>query len=94
MADPLTALMYAVQVMHLLKYLTERTLRERKIASSQIDPCDDSEAEVGHVEEYNQEEEEDKGVDNVNKEDEIIKVEDEIKPSNGLHFYKERKQEI
>lgn len=87
MADPLTALMYAVQVMHLLKYLTEKTLRERKIASSQIGPCDDSEAEVGHVEEY-------KGVDNVNKEDEIIKVEDEIKPSNGLHFYKERKQEI
>ncbi|KAJ0260184.1 Rho GTPase-activating protein 5 [Hirschfeldia incana] len=94
MADPLTALMYAVQVMHLLKHLAEKTLRERKIASSQIVPCDESEAEVGDVEEeYNHEEEENKGVDDVNKEVEIIKVEDEVKASNGLHFDKEKKQE-
>ncbi|KAL0897509.1 hypothetical protein Bca101_081470 [Brassica carinata] len=93
MADPLTALMYAVQVMHLLKNLTEKTLRERKNASSQIVPCDDSEAEVGDVEKYNQEEEEDRGVGDVDKEEEIIKVEDEVKPSNGLHFDEEKKQE-
>ena len=93
MADPLTALMYAVQVMHLLKNLTEKTLRERKNASSQIVPCDDSEVKVSDVvEEYNQEEEDDKGVDDVNKEEEIIKMEDEVKPSNGLDFDKEKKQ--
>lgn len=94
MADPLTALMYAVQVMHLLKNLTEKTLRERKIVSSQIVPCDDSEAEVGDAEEFNQEEEEDgKGVNDVNKKDDIIKEEDEVKPSNDLQFDKEKKQE-
>ncbi|CAH8361250.1 unnamed protein product [Eruca vesicaria subsp. sativa] len=95
MADPLTALMYSVQVMHLLKNLIDKTLRERKVASSQMDPCGDSEGEVGDVEEYNQEEEEDdKGVDDVNKEEEImVKVEDEVKPSNDLNFDKEKKQE-
>ncbi|KAK4492271.1 hypothetical protein RD792_003074 [Penstemon davidsonii] len=36
MADPLTALMYAVQVMNFLKMLIEKTLRERK--DSLIDP--------------------------------------------------------
>ncbi|CAD5319664.1 unnamed protein product [Arabidopsis thaliana] len=56
MADPLTALMYAVQVMNLLRNLTDKTLRERKIATSNVDPCDNrSEAEDGNVEEYNQE---------------------------------------
>lgn len=34
MADPLTALMYAVQVMKLLKSLTEKTVREREASSS------------------------------------------------------------
>ncbi|VFQ94138.1 unnamed protein product [Cuscuta campestris] len=36
MADPLTALMYAVQVMNFLKMLIEKTLRERK--DSTVDP--------------------------------------------------------
>ena len=36
MADPLTALMYAVQVMNFLKMLITRTLRERK--DSVVDP--------------------------------------------------------
>ncbi|XP_010557422.1 PREDICTED: rho GTPase-activating protein 5 [Tarenaya hassleriana] len=37
MADPLTALMYAVQVMNLLKTLIEKSLREREIESSGLD---------------------------------------------------------
>ncbi|KAG9156031.1 hypothetical protein Leryth_012098 [Lithospermum erythrorhizon] len=47
MADPLTALMYAVQVMNFLKTLIERTLRERQDAAkeppkfSQVKPSDD-----------------------------------------------------
>ncbi|XP_010544338.2 PREDICTED: rho GTPase-activating protein 5-like [Tarenaya hassleriana] len=45
MADPLTALMYAVQVMNLLKTLVERSLREREMASSRLDEDDDSDQE-------------------------------------------------
>ncbi|WZZ04697.1 LOW QUALITY PROTEIN: hypothetical protein YC2023_090618 [Brassica napus] len=67
MVNPLTSVMFAVQVMKLLK-----NLREKKMASSHLDLCDNSEAEDGNVEEYNQEEkytfEED--------EEEIIKVEE------------------
>lgn len=86
MADPLTALMYAVQVMNLLKNLTDKTLRERKIATSLVDPSDNStEPSDGDVEEYNQEEmytfeeeeENEVDVDHVDKEDEIVKVEEE-----------------
>lgn len=85
MADPLTALMYAVQVMNLLRNLTDKTLRERKVASSHVNPSDDrSEAEDDDVGEYNQEEEmyvleeeeeeeeEGEDVDDLDKEDEII----------------------
>lgn len=82
MADPLKALMYAVQVMNLLKNLTDKTLRERKIASPKVESSDNSsEAEDGDAEEYNQEErytkeeeEEDENVDDVNKEEEIVKA--------------------
>ncbi|KAF3554984.1 hypothetical protein F2Q69_00012358 [Brassica cretica] len=42
MVNPLTSVMYAVQVM--------------KVASSHLDLCDNSEAGDGDVEEYNQEE--------------------------------------
>nr|KYP68720.1 Rho GTPase-activating protein gacA [Cajanus cajan] len=38
MADPLTALMYAVQVMNFLKTLTLRTLRERKDCVAELSP--------------------------------------------------------
>ncbi|KAL1204112.1 Rho GTPase-activating protein 5 [Cardamine amara subsp. amara] len=104
MADPLTALMYAVQVMNLLKNLTDKTLRERKIASSQVGPCDNSsEGEDGDVEEYNQEEmytlEEEDEDDDLNKEDEIIKVEeesllsDEHKPTSESNANDQTKQE-
>lgn len=109
MADPLTALMYAVQVMNLLKNLTDKTLRERKIASSQVDLShNSSEAEDGDVEEYNQEERydfdeaEDEDVDNLDKEDEILKVEgpgrttmldDEHKPSSELDDDDQKTQE-
>ncbi|CAF2164482.1 unnamed protein product [Brassica rapa] len=51
MVNPLTSVMFAVQVMKLLK-----NLREKKMASSHLDLCDNSEAEDGNVEEYNQEE--------------------------------------
>ncbi|XP_019199153.1 PREDICTED: rho GTPase-activating protein 5-like [Ipomoea nil] len=48
MADPLTALMYAVQVMNFLKMLIEKTLRERK--DSVIEPASNIEpyGEDGH----------------------------------------------
>lgn len=48
MADPLTALMYAVQVMNFLKTLISRTLREREDSvveqtpSSQLEPFDEN----------------------------------------------------
>ncbi|VVA90486.1 unnamed protein product [Arabis nemorensis] len=45
MADPLTALMYAVQVMKLLKSLTEKTVRDRAITSSQVDARRSNKAE-------------------------------------------------
>ncbi|KAK7244885.1 hypothetical protein RIF29_39714 [Crotalaria pallida] len=38
MADPLTALMYAVQVMNFLKTLVEKTLREREESMGKSDP--------------------------------------------------------
>ncbi|KAJ8767973.1 hypothetical protein K2173_020913 [Erythroxylum novogranatense] len=48
MADPLTALMYAVQVMNFLKTLILRTLREREDSvvepnsTSRLEPCDEN----------------------------------------------------
>lgn len=108
MADPLTALMYAVQVMNLLRNLTDKTLRERKIASSHVNPCGNrSEAEDSDVEEYNQEEEmyvfeeeEDEDVDDLHKEDEIIEesgrvtlLADEHKPSSEVNANDQKKQE-
>lgn len=48
MADPLTALMYAVQVMNFLRTLIEKTLRERgdhvieQASAPNIEPSDDS----------------------------------------------------
>lgn len=82
--------MYAVQVMNLLRNLTDKTLRERKVASSHVNPSDDrSEAEDGDVEEYNQEEdmyvleeeeeEEGEDVDDLEKEDEMIEESGRIK---------------
>ncbi|ESQ36056.1 hypothetical protein EUTSA_v10008285mg [Eutrema salsugineum] len=59
MADPLTALMYAVQVMKLLKSLTEKTLREREATSSQADTRCSHEAEYDDNEEEEEEDEED-----------------------------------
>lgn len=58
MADPLTALMYAVQVMKLLKSLTEKTLGEREATSTHVVTRCSNEAEEGEKEE---EEEEDGG---------------------------------
>lgn len=60
MADPLTALMYAVQVMKLLKSLTEKTVRERETASSGVDRRCSNEPEDDKKEEDNEEEEEEK----------------------------------
>ncbi|KAH0913478.1 hypothetical protein HID58_036799, partial [Brassica napus] len=51
MADPLTALMYAVQVMKLLKSLTEKILGERGATSSHVDKRCSNEAEEGEKEE-------------------------------------------
>ncbi|XP_010510775.1 PREDICTED: rho GTPase-activating protein 5-like [Camelina sativa] len=108
MADPLTALMYAVQVMNLLRILIDKTLRERKIASSHVDPCDNiSEAQDGDVEEYNQEEEmyifeedEDEDIDEKDKEDETIEesgiktlLADEHIPSTEVNTNDQKKQE-
>lgn len=59
MADPLTALMYAVQVMKLLKSLTEKTVRDRETTSSGVDRRCNNEAEDGKKEEDNEEEEQD-----------------------------------
>ncbi|KAL1827759.1 hypothetical protein ACET3Z_006171 [Daucus carota] len=39
MADPLTALMYAVQVMNFLKALVTKTLKERKSSVVEVSPC-------------------------------------------------------
>ncbi|WZZ83822.1 hypothetical protein YC2023_104394 [Brassica napus] len=58
MADPLTALMYAVQVMKLLKSLTEKTLGEREATSTHVDTRCSNEAEEGEKEEEEEEEEE------------------------------------
>lgn len=58
MADPLTALMYAVQVMKLLKSLTEKTGRERAITSSQVDARCSNEAGDDKKEEDDEEEQE------------------------------------
>ncbi|CAH8263884.1 unnamed protein product [Arabidopsis lyrata] len=107
MADPLTALMYAVQVMNLLRNLTDKTLRERKVASSHVNPSDDrSEAEDDDVGEYNQEEEmyvleeEGEDVDDLDKEDEIIEesgritlLADEHKPSSTVNANDQKKKE-
>ncbi|KAL1201889.1 Rho GTPase-activating protein 5 [Cardamine amara subsp. amara] len=65
MADPLTALMYAVQVMKLLKSLTEKTVREREITPSGVDIRCSNEAENGKKEEDNEEEEEEEEQDGV-----------------------------
>lgn len=51
MADPLTALMYAVQVMKLLKSLTEKTVRERETSSSEVERRCNNEVQVGEKEE-------------------------------------------
>lgn len=50
MADPLTALMYAVQVMNFLKILIERTLRDREECIIEAGPAPDLEPfdENGH----------------------------------------------
>ncbi|CAH2038583.1 unnamed protein product, partial [Thlaspi arvense] len=82
MADPLTALMYAVQVMKLLKTLTEKALKDREATSSQVDTrCGD---EDGGKEEDNQLEEEEDGVYIITEEDasesiRVAAVEDEHK---------------
>ncbi|CAN8295004.1 unnamed protein product [Cochlearia groenlandica] len=56
MADPLTALMYAVQVMKLLNSLTEKNMREREaMSSSQVDITCTNEAEEGVKEEEEEE---------------------------------------
>lgn len=74
MADPLTALMYAVQVMKLLKSLTEKILGERGATSSHVDKRCSNEAEEGEKEEEEEEEEKD-GVYIIEKEaPEIIRV--------------------
>ncbi|KAG2260705.1 hypothetical protein Bca4012_008702 [Brassica carinata] len=74
MADPLTALMYAVQVMRLLKSLTEKTIREREATSSHVDTRCSNEAEEGEKEESEDEEEGD-GVYIIEEEaSEIIRV--------------------
>ncbi|EOA28536.1 hypothetical protein CARUB_v10024753mg [Capsella rubella] len=99
MADPLTALMYAVQVMNLLKNLTDKTLRERKIATSHIDSFENrTEDEDGDAEEYNQEEEmyifeedEDEDADETDNKDEIIEEPGEI---TKLADEKEKEDEI
>lgn len=57
MADPLTALMYAVQVMKLLKSLTEKTVRERETSSSEVERRCNNEVQVGEKEEDSEEEE-------------------------------------
>ncbi|XP_019093406.1 PREDICTED: rho GTPase-activating protein 5-like [Camelina sativa] len=102
MADPLTALMYAVQVMNLLRNLIDKTLRERKIASSHVDPCDNiSEAEDNQQEEmYIFEEEEDEDIDEKDKEDETIKesgiktlLADEHISSSEVNTNDQKKQE-
>ncbi|KAL1544505.1 Rho GTPase-activating protein 1 [Salvia divinorum] len=54
MVDPLTALMYAVQVMNFLKTLIEKTLRERgdcvvqQASTSHTKPSDDNGHPIGH----------------------------------------------
>jgi len=59
MADPLTAFMYAVQVMNFLKTLVSRTLKERNdsdVESSpefSIEPFDENE-EHGHFNSFQQ----------------------------------------
>lgn len=58
MKDPLTALMYAVQVMKLLKCLTEKALREREVTSPQVHTRSSNEAEYGEKEVDNEEEDE------------------------------------
>ena len=58
MKDPLTALMYAVQVMKLLKCLTEKALREREVTSPPVDTRSSNEAEDGEKEVDNEEEDE------------------------------------
>ncbi|KAF2617373.1 hypothetical protein F2Q68_00042649, partial [Brassica cretica] len=62
MADPLTALMYAVQVMKLLKSLTEKILGERGATSSHVDKRCSNEAE-----EVEKEEEEEKERDEIER---------------------------
>lgn len=80
MKDPLTALMYAVQVMKLLKTLTEKTLREREVTSSQVDTRSSNETEDGEKE-----------VDHEEDEDE---EEDEEGDGDGVYIIKEEVSEI
>lgn len=85
MADPLTALMYAVQVMKLLKSLTEKTVREREASSSVVDRRCSKEAEDGEKEKDNEEEEEDEE----EEEEEEDEDEDEEEEGDGVYIIKE-----
>ncbi|CAF2082009.1 unnamed protein product [Brassica napus] len=58
MKDPLTALMYAVQVMKLLKCLTEKALREREVTFPPVDIRSSNEAKDGEKKADNEEEDE------------------------------------
>lgn len=79
MADPLTALMYAVQVMNLLKNLIIRTLKERKesvidsVPVSRLEPSDEN----GHQSssQLNPEENEDEADINNGEEKAFVAVE-------------------
>lgn len=79
MKDPLTALMYAVQVMKLLKSLTEKTLREREVTSSQVDTICSNEAKDGEKKEDNEDEDD--------EEEEEEEEEEEDEEGNGDIVY-------
>ncbi|CAN7039726.1 unnamed protein product [Brassica oleracea var. botrytis] len=106
MKDPLTALMYAVQVMKLLKCLTEKALREREVTSPQVDTRSSNEAEDGEKEVDNEEEDEEEeerdgvyiieevGSEAEGGEKEVENEEEEEQDGDGVYIIEEEALQI
>ncbi|KAL1568755.1 rho GTPase-activating protein 5-like [Salvia divinorum] len=91
MSDPLTALMYAVQVMNFLKTLIEKTLRQREECGPVMqpepepEPSDDNPKKKAECE-IREEEEDDKQVESESQSGDVMSCIDNMLPDRKGHF--------
>nr|VDC65205.1 unnamed protein product [Brassica rapa] len=89
MKDPLTALMYAVQVMKLLKCLTEKALREREVTFPPVDIRSSNEAKDGEKKADNEEEDEEEEEGDGDGVYIIEEVDSEAEDGDGVYIIEE-----